>query len=203
MKNERERMISALESFYEEVLRGGKPTDLLVLRISKENKVSKSSLKVWISKINQHLVADKIKKNWNLKDKIREIVNPKEVQKERYERAKLALRPEVTCFEVEQIASRFNLTEEQRKDLRYEADEMNRRQKLQQTSKSRLEAAKEEIKKIFLADPQKLSKESFERVAARKKVEINELISYYRANKSKWVKKRKRATTIEELLKKQ
>lgn len=200
MKREKDRLILALEKFYREMIdNNGKVSDLFMLRLSQESKICKDVLKVWINKINQTLIGVQIREDWNLREIIRETVNPDEVERERYEMAVRDLHPEITIFELERIASKFNLNAERRKMLRYRAEEMKREEVIKKTSASRLESAKRELKRIFLSNPQELDKPTLKKIAKKHDMDFVDLSSYYRRKKSEWIEIRESCSTIEDL----
>ena len=188
--NEKEGLVRALEKFYRIIIDGAKPTNLLILRISKENDLSEEVLKAYINKINQKLVTENAENNWNLQEKIREIVDPKSLQEERYKQALSELQslaPDITCFEAEKIATKFKLSDSQRKKLRYKADTLRQDLYQENNQKNGLDLAKRELKRIFLIDPKKIDKNIIRTIASRYGAKITDLKNYYKNNYKEWV----------------
>jgi len=202
--NEKEELVRALEEFYRNIIDGVKPTNLLILRISKENDLSEEVLKAYINRINQKLVTENAENNWNLKERIREIVDPESLQEERYRQAVnelQSLAPDITYFETEKISTKFKLSDSQRKKLRYKADTLRQDLYQENNQKNGLDLAKRELKRIFLTDPKKIDKSMLKTIASRYGAKIAELKDYYKNNYKEWIQKRESCSTIEELLK--
>ncbi|MGM0438834.1 MAG: hypothetical protein ACQEP3_00140 [Patescibacteria group bacterium] len=202
---EKERLVNALISFYKKIAAGVRPTEMLVLRISKENRVEKTVFIQFINKINRQLVSEKIDSSWNIKQKIEEVVNPKRAVIDNYTKAleELSeLAPDITTFEVEKIIIRYNLNREQKEKLRSKAEKL--RDGIYRSTnlkKNRLEKAKKKIREEFLKNPSCITKEKITKIANNHGIVPIELKRFYKENYKEWTQIREKANTIEELLK--
>ena len=201
---ESEKLIKALLVFYKKLIGGVRPSDMLILRISKEYGLEEEILLKNINKINRILVSENITDQWRLEEKITEIIDPKRLKKERYELAISKLKelaPDITFFQIEKIGSSLNLDLEQKKNLREEGEELRRGvyRRNSKKKKERPQKAKNQLRRLFLTNPSKLTKEKIREIADKNNVSPIILTEFYRKNYDQWIEIRNNTATIEDL----